>query len=114
MAIEYVVNEEKRSVTAILRGTKFDAVNRINNRLRDTDWEIDPCGALDKFLMPDKFVATVKCDERDTFNEQFGRGRAKKIVMDNYHKSLNKRVRNFEVSLRHTVQKFYQSGENNT
>lgn len=114
MAIKYVVNEEKRSVTAILEGTKFDAVNRINNRLRETDWEIDPYGALSKFLMPNKFVATVKCDERDVFNEQFGRDRAKKVVMDNYYKSMNKRIRHFEVSLRDTVQKFCQSGENNT
>ena len=117
MAIKYVVNEEKRTVTAILDGTKFDCVNRINNKLHNTGWEIDKYDVQDKYLMPDKFVATVRCDERDEFNVDFGKSRARKIVLDNYYKSMNKHQEKFIESLIEINSRFFETPvelENNT
>lgn len=114
MAIKYVVNEKKRSVTAILEGTQYDAVNRINNRLHNTDWGIDVNDSPEKFIMPDKFVATIFCDERDEFNVKFGKRRAKKVVLDNYYKSMNKRIKHFAASIRVLIQRFPECSENNT
>lgn len=114
MAIKYVVNEKKKCVTAILEGTKYDAVNRINNRLHNTGWVVDVNDCNEKFMMPDKFVATIFCDERDEFDAEFGEQRAKKVVLDNYYKSMNKRIKHFEASIRVLVQRFPECSENNT
>ena len=117
MAIKYVVNEEKRTVTAILEGTKFDCVNRINNKLHNTDWEIDKWDVPKNLLMPEKFVATVRCDERDTFNAEFGKNRARKIVLDNYYKSMDKHLGNFREELIEINSRFFETPEvmkNNT
>lgn len=117
MAIKYVVNEEKRTVTAILEGTKFDCVNHINNRLHNTKWEIEKWDAPREYLMPEKFVATVHCDERDEFNVEFGKKRAKKIVLDNRRKSMDKHLAKFIESLIEVNSRFFDTPEyvkNNT
>ena len=89
--INYIVVPERRMVKAILEDTTYDAYNKIKKMLRDTPF----CACSDKYLMPNRFIAEVICDERDEFNEEFGKARAKKIVMDNYHKSLDKRIAKF-------------------
>lgn len=117
MAIKYIVNENKRTVTAILEHTKFDCVNRINNKLHNTDWEIPHWDAPKKLLMPNKFVATVHCDERDCFNPEFGKERAKKVVLDNYYKSMDKHLAKFVDSLIEVNSRFFETPEeleNNT
>ena len=78
-------------VKAILENCEFDACNKIDKMLRDTPF----CVYSEKYLMPNRFVAVVPCDERDEFNVEFGKKRAKKIVLDNYYKSLDKRVAKF-------------------
>ena len=91
MAIKYVVIPEHKMVKAILENTEYDAYNKINKMLRDTTF----CACSDKYLMPNRFVAKVTCDERDDFDPEFGKARAKKIVLDNYYKSLDKKVAKF-------------------
>lgn len=89
--VKYIVVPERRMVKAIIENTEYDAYNKINKMLRDTQF----CACSDKYLMPNRFVATVICDERDEFNEAFGKDRAKKIVLDNYYKSLDKKIAKF-------------------
>ena len=89
--IKYIVIPERRMVKAILENTTYDAYNKINKMLVDTPF----CACSDKYLMPSRFVATVPCDERDEFNEEFGKQRAKKILLDNYYKSLDKKIAKF-------------------
>ena len=91
MAIKYVVIPEKNTVKAILENTEYDAYNKINKMMRDTGF----CVCSDKYRMPNRFVANVVCDARDEFNEEFGKARARKIVLDNYYKSLDKRISYF-------------------
>lgn len=86
--IKYIVVPERRMIKAILENTEYDACNKIAKMLRDTPF----CAFSDRYLMPNRFVATVVCDERDEFNEKFGKERAKKIVLDNYYKSLDKKI----------------------
>lgn len=117
MAIKYVVNEEKRTVTAILENTQFDCVNRINNKLHNTKWEIEKWNAPKEYLMPARFVATVHCDERDDFDAEFGKERAKKVVLDNYYKSMDKHLAKFVDSLIEVNSRFFETPEvmkNNT
>lgn len=89
--INYIVVPERRMVKAILEDTTYDAYNKINKMLASTPF----CACSDKYLMPNRFVAVVHCDERDEFDAEFGKRRAKKIVLDNYYKSLDKRIAKF-------------------
>lgn len=89
--IKYIVVPERRMVKAILENTEYDACNKIAKIIKDTPF----CAFSDRYLMPNRFVATVICDERDEFNEKFGKERAKKIVLDNYYKSLDKKIAYF-------------------
>ena len=89
--VKYIVVPERRMVKAIIENTEYDAYNKINKMLRDTAF----CACSDKYLMPNRFVATVYCDERDEFDVEFGKARAKKIVLDNYYKSLDKKIAKF-------------------
>lgn len=89
--IKYVVVPERRMVKAILENCEYDACNKISKMLRDTPF----CACSDRYLMPNRFVAKVFCDERDEWNEEFGKERAKKIVLDNYYKSLDKKIAYF-------------------
>ena len=89
--IKYIIIPERRMVKAILENTEYDACNKIAKMLRDTPF----CAMSNKYLMPNRFVAEVPCDERDEWNEEFGKTRAKKILLDNYHKSLDKKIAKF-------------------
>ena len=110
-----LLTRKKKSVTAILEGTEFDAVNRINNRLRNANipWYIVTENVHPELIMPNKFVATVKCDERDVFSVEFGRDRAKKVVMDNYYKSMNKRIHKCAERIKAMHCEFCDGNENN-
>lgn len=89
--VKYIVVPERRMVKAIIENTEYDAYNKINKMLRDTPF----CACSEKYLMPNRFVAQVIADERDEFDPEFGKARAKKIVLDNYYKSLDKKIAKF-------------------
>jgi hypothetical protein len=89
--VKYIVVPERRMVKAMIENTEYDACNKIAKMLRDTPF----CAVSEKYLMPNRFVAEVFCDERDEFSEEFGKARAKKIVLDNYYKSLDKKIARF-------------------
>lgn len=91
MAVKYVVVPEKKMVKAILENCEYDACNKIYKMIRDTPF----CACSEKYLMPRTFTAKVFCDERDEFDPEFGKERAKKIVLDNYYKSLDKKIEKF-------------------
>lgn len=96
MAIKYYSIPEKRQTIAVLSNTKWDAYNKINKMLRDTDFCFAP---RQKYMMPDEFKVILKCDERDTYDIDKGKEIAKKKLMKNYRKSLNKRLKMFNNSM---------------
>lgn len=89
--IKYIVIPEKRTVKAILENTEMDAVRKINKMLLGTTF----CACSERYLMPRKFSVEIHCDERDEFDVEFGKARARKILLDNYYKSLDKRIGKF-------------------
>lgn len=92
MAIKYFVNEEKRQVIGVLSGTRWDAINKIDKMIGDTDF----CLAISKkYQMANEFRAVVQCDERDEFNPEVGMTIAKKRIMERYYAALDKRVNKF-------------------
>ena len=90
--IKYFVNEDKRQVIAVLENTKWDAYNKIEKMMADTEFCLVPCG---KYTMPAQFRVVVTCDPRDEFDVEVGKKIAKKRVLKNYYASLDKRVGKF-------------------
>jgi hypothetical protein len=88
--VEYVINENKKTIVAILNDTDGDAINYICKRIYElgtvgiTDW--------DRYSIPKKFVGVAKCDPRDTFDIETGKIIAKKKCLDKYYKSLDKAI----------------------
>ena len=108
MAIKYVVIPEKNTVKAILENTKFDACHKISKMMRDTNF----CAMSEKYFMPNRFISKVVCDDRDVFDVEFGKNRAKKIVLDNYYKSLDKKISYFKEDLLILNGKIFETPEN--
>ena len=92
MAIKYFVNEEKRQVIGLLSNCRYDAMRKIDKILDGTDF---CCCYNEKYLMPSEFRTVVTCDPRDEFNVEIGKKIAKKRLLDNYYKALDKRVGKF-------------------
>ena len=90
--IKYFVNEEKRQVIAVLENTAWDAYNKIEKMITDTEFCLVP---TNKYRMPSQFKVTVTCDPRDEFNVEIGKEIAKKRILKNYSASLDKRVNKF-------------------
>jgi hypothetical protein len=90
--IKYFVNEDKRQVIAVLENTKWDAFNKIEKMMADTEFCLVPC---EKYTMPSQFKVVVTCDPRDEFDVEVGKKIAKKRVLKNYYASLDKRIGKF-------------------
>lgn len=90
--IKYFINEEKKQVIGLLAGTKWDAYNKIDKMVRDTDFCVAACK---KYMMPDEYRVVVKCDERDAFDPEVGKQIAKKRILKRYYEALDKRVSHF-------------------
>ena len=90
--IKYFVNEEKRQVIGLLDNTLWDAYNKINKMMRDTDFCVAPS---EKYMMPSEFRVVVQCDPSDEFSVEEGKKIAKKRILDRYYPSLHKRVDKF-------------------
>lgn len=90
MAIKYFINEEKRQVIGLLENTRYDAINKIEKMLGDTEFCF--CGGK-KYLMPSEYRAVVQCDPRDEFSVEEGKKKAKERIMKRYHPALDKRVK---------------------
>lgn len=90
--IKYFVNKQKRQVIAVLENTRYDAYNKIDKMIAETEFCVVP---NTKYLMPSQFKVTVTCDPRDEFDVEVGKKIAKKRILKNYYASLDKRVSKF-------------------
>lgn len=93
--IEYYVNEEKKTVTAVLTGVRKEMSRMFEKKftnagfsaLRD-DWFIDGVGALPDVMkfIPDKLVATATCAPEDDFDVEFGCSLARMRLIEKLYK----------------------------
>lgn len=115
--LQVIMNEEKKSTTAILRGTSTDALEKIGRRIVSTHPEtmcLDD--SLDKksmytqvalnslpngfeAIMPDKIVGTVRCSEEDTFDEEVGRKEAIKKATEKHNKTFKKAIIRWQAAM---------------
>ena len=88
-----IVNKEKKTVTMILEGCELDAINAIEKRTM--------VGMVDNSdlyvaLMPSRFVAVVKCDDEDTFDEKVGANKAAYRVMEKHKRAFNNAIKRWQ------------------
>ena len=92
MAIKYYVSEKKRQVIGVLSDCRYDAINKIDKMIRDTDFCFCPS---EKYMMPNEYRAVVQCDPRDEFSVEKGMKIAKDRILKRYYPALDKRVNKF-------------------
>lgn len=95
--IKYIVNEEKKTVKAILKTvdrkghniTSTDALRRLYKVVGHKNFDLDTHPFL---KMPNQYTATVTCLEGDVFDEKTGKKLAAKKVKDKYYRGLDRRL----------------------
>lgn len=100
--VKYFVNEEKRTVVAVLEGTEclfVDFMYENNGPLPCRDYyELD-----DRYSLPNRFVGIAKCSVNDEWNEQLGKliafDRLKEKVNNSFVKCANKYVEDIDKSI---------------
>lgn len=87
MAVEYIINEEKRTVVAILKGTELDAHKAIMRQVGDAEESFFGFNSNWTTLIPDSFTGKAKCDPRDEFSLDEGKKIAKARCMERYYRA---------------------------
>lgn len=103
MAIKYIVLPEQKKVIAMLKNTKFDCYNKamkICKEVSDHCPHIYLCPDPNKMMMPNEFKGVAICHEDDVFDEETGKSIAKRICLDKYYRSFDKRLNTFKDELR--------------
>ena len=92
MAIKYISIPEKKTTIAILHNTEWAAADKICSVLDGTKslW-FDPT----PYLMKSSYKATVVCRDGDEYSEERGKEEAKKKLMRNFYRALDKKVDKF-------------------
>jgi hypothetical protein len=107
--IKYVILEDKKTVIGILENTRFDGINKINKIMGVDAGTSSFYVSHPKYMMPNVFKATVVCDPKDEWNVEEGKKFAKKKVLKNYYKSLDKRMDMFRADLKKLDNKVFDA-----
>lgn len=98
MSIKYYERPEKRQVIAVMEHCESDCYNKIYKMTKEMNFHF--CPRSDRqwasYLMPETFKVVVTCDERDEYSFEEGKKIAKKKLMKNYYKALDKRLAKFK------------------
>ena len=93
--IEYYVNEEKKTVTAVLTGVRKEMSRMFEKKFanagfsaRSNDWFVGGTKALPDVMkfIPDKLVATATCAPEDEFDVEFGCNLARMRLIEKLYK----------------------------
>lgn len=113
MAIKYVVIPEKKTVIAILKNTKLDAyykAMKICRGITEGCPNVYICPNPDKLMMPNEFKGVAICKDNDVFDEEVGKGIAKRICMRKYYNSFDKKIAKFKDDLHLTgIRTFHET-----
>ena len=99
--VKYFVNEEKRTVVAVLEGTRYLFQDFIyeNDGLMSVNVHYD---FDDRYCLPNRFIGIAKCSVNDEWNEQLGKliafDRLKEKVNNSFVKCANKYVEDIDKS----------------
>lgn len=105
MNIKYYSNPEKQETIAVLHGTEFSCINKIDKILANHGMFVNS----NKYIMPTKFRAKVKCHPDDVFSEVEGCKQAKRKLLKAYYKALDKRMDVFRAELIQVNSKIFET-----
>lgn len=93
--IEYYVNEEKKTVTAVLTGVRQEMSSMFEKKFANAGFsahrnpwfigEVDALSDVMKFI-PDKIVASATCAPEDEFDVEFGCSLARMRLIEKLYK----------------------------
>ena len=98
MAIKYFENPERRQIVAVMSNCEFDCHNKIRKMMGEMNFQFCPQSnrKWESYMMPETFKVILTCDERDEYSFEEGKKIAKKKLMRNYYKALDKRLMKFK------------------
>lgn len=109
MNIKYYSNPSKQETIAVMHGTEFSCINKLDKILDCHGMFV----SANKYLMPTKFRVKVKCHPDDVYSEEEGRKQAKRKLLNAYHKALDKRLDMFRTELIQVNSKIFETDEKN-
>lgn len=83
MAIRYEVNEEKRTVVAVITDTYYDAILMADKMFKNTPFRTDfgYSHHMRKYYIKDTYVGIAKCNPDDEWDEEVGKELARQRVL---------------------------------
>ena len=93
--IEYYVNEEKKTVTAVLIGVRKEMANMFEKKFMNAgfsayrnEWFLNRDSALHEAMktIPDKIIASATCAPEDEFDVEFGCSLARMRLIEKLYK----------------------------
>ena len=88
--IEYKVNKEKKTVTAIMSDVSEKALEAVNRMGYEQSFLYADGMGTSLLIIPDKLIATVHCAKEDVFDEDVGKKLAKKKVLRKFDRERSK------------------------
>ena len=111
MAFRYFINEEKRTIVAVLDNCEGDLGERIRKVLKRHNTNFRYYES--KTEMPDVFRGKARCNPQDTWDEAIGKKLAKERALEKYEKCWNRQlnliVNQFEESVETLCEQFRDS-----
>ena len=81
--IEYYVNENQRTIVAVLRHSQYDVIKALDNMgllfIYEKDFNIDKC------MLSDRYVGKAICHIDDEWDESIGKEIAKNKALSKYY-----------------------------
>ena len=93
--LQYIINEEKRTVTCIAWDCENDLIEHLLKKSSDSftlDILIQNC---EKLLLNHKYVGTAKCSPEDTFDVEIGKKIARAKMREKYTRDKFKAIDTF-------------------
>lgn len=93
--IEYYVNEEKKTITAVLTGVRKEMANMFEKKFMNAgfsayrnEWFLNRDSALHEAMktIPDKIIASATCSPEDEFDVEFGCSLARMRLIEKLYK----------------------------
>lgn len=94
MAIRYVVNEEKRTVVAVIDNCAGDALSAIRKMTTNGVFAYAPL-FTNKYDIDDTFVGMAKCNPEDVWDADVGKELARKRVISKHDKAVREALMKF-------------------
>lgn len=106
-------SERKKSTTAIIEGSRADALRAVLKRLGVNEVEYDSesgiitvcpvqtaeCMNVDKLFMNDTYLGTTFCHKDDVYDEKVGEDVAVKKAMDNHKAAFKRAIVRWQVAM---------------